>query len=186
MIPDKETLLKVLSYNPESGRLVWLPRSEEMFTSSKRMTAAAKAKMWNAKNAGQAALESTNGKHFAGRLFGQPALAHRVIWKMLTGSDADVIDHINGVGRDNRAANLRSVSFADNCKNRSRNKSSTNPYPGVKPYRDRWQATIRSNRKDYHLGIFAEASDAIAARKAAERVHGFHANHGRTAQEGRK
>lgn len=90
------------------------------------------------------------------------------------------------MGRDNRAANLRSVSFADNCKNRPRNKSSTNPYPGVKPYRDRWQATIRSNRKDYHLGIFAEASDAIAARKAAEKVHGFHANHGRTAQENRK
>ena len=182
MLPDREVLLKVFSYDPATGRLFWLPRSEEMFVATKARRASTMAKIWNAKHAGKAALESTNGEHFAGRLFGQPALAHRVIWKLLTGSDPVIIDHINGDGRDNRAKNLRSVSIAENCKNRPRNKASTNPYPGVKPYRDRWQATIRSNRKDYYLGIFPDANAAIEARKAAERDHGFHRNHGRNEQ----
>jgi hypothetical protein len=30
-----------------------------------------------------------------------------------------------------------------------------------------------------HLGYFKDKSEAIAARRAAEREHGFHENHGR-------
>lgn len=41
-------------------------------------------------------------------------MAHRVIWKMLTGEDPDTIDHINFDRLDNRICNLRDGTQAQN------------------------------------------------------------------------
>ena len=41
--------------------------------------------------------------------------------------------------------------------------------------------SIKVNRKDIYLGRFDKFEDAVAARKKAERKHGFHPNHGRAA-----
>lgn len=49
------------------------------------------------------------------RLLGQSWAEHRVIWKMVHGVDpVGVIDHINGIRDDNRIANLRDVTPAQN------------------------------------------------------------------------
>jgi hypothetical protein len=52
-------------------------------------------------------------------LNGETYAAHRLIWKLYTGSDpVGVIDHINGIRDDNRVENLRDVTAAVNLRNR--------------------------------------------------------------------
>jgi len=46
--------------------------------------------------------------------------------------------------------------------------------------RDRkWQAMIKVNNKQIHLGYFEGKTEAITARKIAEIKYGFHPNHGK-------
>ena len=97
---------------------------------------------------------------------------------LLTGAQPKgEIDHINGQRADNRAANLRDVDKAENQKNAARRSDNTSGVTGV--YWDktskRWRATLRSTT----VGGFERKEDAVAARLAAQRAHGFHENHGR-------
>lgn len=84
-------------------------------------------------------------------------------------TDAIGIDHRNGDGLDNRRANLRISTQAQNCANtriRSNNKSG---FKGVswKASRSAWCAQIRRNDKSYHLGLFADREEAARAYDAA-------------------
>lgn len=79
------------------------------------------------------------------------------------------IDHRNGDGLDNRRANLRITTQAQNCANtriRSNNKSG---FKGVswKKGSNAWVAQIRRNDKSYHLGLFADREEAARAYDAA-------------------
>tara|TARA_R100001132_G_C3270143_1_gene92340 strand:+ start:2046 stop:2186 length:141 start_codon:yes stop_codon:yes gene_type:complete len=42
-----------------------------------------------------------------------------------------------------------------------------------------WQARIKINGKLKHIGFYSDITDAVTARRRAEREHGFHENHGR-------
>lgn len=49
---------------------------------------------------------------------GRKYMAHRLVWKIVTGNDPEgIIDHINGIRDDNRIENLRDVSFTGNAAN---------------------------------------------------------------------
>lgn len=50
--------------------------------------------------------------HF--NLDGKFYYAHRVIWKLQTMQEPNIIDHINGIKWDNRIKNLRSVTSSQN------------------------------------------------------------------------
>lgn len=113
-----------------------------------------------------------NGRHYK---------AHRIAWLLIHGYWPEEIDHINGDGYDNRLSNLREVTHKENQRNQkllSNNKSGT---CGVfwKKQDSVWGAQIKINGRQKHLGYFKDKSDAILARKAADREHGFHENHGR-------
>ena len=43
---------------------------------------------------------------------------------------------------------------------------------------DRWVAFIWIKNKQINLGVFDTKAEAVAARKAAEKVEGYHENHG--------
>lgn len=118
--------------------------------------------------------------YLCGTLFGQKYRAHRIIWKLIYGTEPELIDHIDGVRTNNLLANLRSVTEPENQKNRRLSISSKSGVNGVhwcKASRA-WIAKITINRRAKALGRFHNIDDAIAARKAAERQHGFHENHG--------
>lgn len=108
-------------------------------------------------------------------------MAHRLAWLVITGEfPDDQIDHINGNGLDNRAVNLRAVTNAENAKNYRKPVTNTSGVVGV--YRRnagaKWQVLIGLNGKLKHIGIFDDFEKAVAVRKEAERIHGFHPNHG--------
>ena len=89
-----------------------------------------------------------------GMINSKPYKAHRVIWKMVYGSDPHYIDHINGDRTDNRISNLRSVTKAQNNRNkrlRSDNKSGVTGVHWYNP-RNKWRVDVRYNGKTKHIG----------------------------------
>lgn len=142
--------------------------------------AEANAARWNTKNAGQPAGSPIGAGYIEFGFGSHRMLAHRVIWKLMTGEDPQDVDHINGDPSDNRFANLRNVSHQDNGRNMKLSKASTSGCPGVywDKRRSLWCARIHLNYRNKFLGQFKSFDEAVAARRAAEVEFGFHKNHG--------
>ncbi|OHB78622.1 MAG: hypothetical protein A2Z25_16745 [Planctomycetes bacterium RBG_16_55_9] len=85
-----------------------------------------------------------------------------------------VIDHINGCGLDNRRANLRLATVAQNAWN-ARKRNPRSGYKGVWLAKDKglWRAAIVHHGKREHLGYFNDKRDAARAYdQAAKKYHG--------------
>jgi hypothetical protein len=85
-----------------------------------------------------------------------------------------VIDHINRNGLDNREANIRPATVAQNAWN-SRKRNPHSKYKGIWFAKDKqkFRACITANGKRHHLGYFAdEISAAKAYDEAAKKYHG--------------
>lgn len=81
-------------------------------------------------------------------------------------------DHINGDGLDNRRANLRMATQAENLRNRGLPANNTSGFKGVSFRRQRgrgWKSTIGLNGKRIHLGLFSTPEAAARAYDAAAR-----------------
>lgn len=97
---------------------------------------------------------------------------HRLAWlyvysELPTGD----IDHINGNPLDNRIANLREVTHAQNMQNmRKARIDSTSGLIGAMPHQGRWRADLRVSGKKHFLGTFDTAQQAHLAYVAAKRV----------------
>lgn len=181
-LPDRDTLLTLLSYDPETGRLTWLPRDKRLFHNG-YFTAEQSCASWNAKNAGNQAFTACNGHHSVGAVNRQLYLAHRIIWKMVYGTEPTVIDHINGNPTDNRISNLREVTQKENSRNSARPSNNSSGVTGVGWHKQvgKWRAYITVDGTQRSLGLFETKDEAIHARKSAEAQFDFHDNHGRAA-----
>ncbi len=107
--------------------------------------------------------------------------AHRIAWLFITGKMPEhQIDHINGDGTDNRACNLRSVTQVQNSWNARRHHDNTSGISGVSWHSQvsKWLVRIGDNNKRKYLGLYETLLDAAAARFNAERMLGYHPNHG--------
>ncbi len=97
---------------------------------------------------------------------------HREIMKTPKGMDTD---HINEDKLDNRRANLRICTHAENVRNQGKLSTNKTGYKGT--YWDsqtrKFVARIRSNNKLYRLGSFDNAKDAgMAYKNAVSKYHG--------------
>ena len=168
-LPDIEYLRQRLRYEPDTGKLFWRETPS-------RNTA------WNARYANREAFTSVDrhGYHQS-NLGGKVLRAHRVAWALHTGTwPAADVDHINHNRTDNRITNLREASRGENRKNASKPCNNTSGVCGVSwdIVYSKWQAYVTEGGVQRSLGRFVAFDDAVAARRAAEREFGFHANHG--------
>lgn len=149
-----DSIRDVLSYDPETGKFVWL------VAVGKRSVVGSEA-------------GSIMGGYVVIKYLGEPYLAHRLAWFLEKGSEPPTsIDHINGQKEDNRISNLREATFSQNMANTGIWRHNTSGYRGVSKQRrgGKWMSTIRFHRKRYHLGVFetAEAASAAYEAKAAQ------------------
>lgn len=99
-------------------------------------------------------------------------LEHRLVWWMLTGQDAPMLDHIDRNKINNRIGNLRPASMSQNLANTA-DRSSKLGIPGVRILKGRdsnkrpYQAYLSHQGKQDHLGYFATSDEAFEAHKKA-------------------
>ncbi len=103
---------------------------------------------------------------------GRKYRAHRLAWFYLHGEWPPIfIDHIDRDRNNNKASNLRCVTKAENCRNRS---AVSGKFVGTafQKQTGKWTAQIRSNGKNYHLGYFrCETAAHLAYLKAKPKFH---------------
>jgi hypothetical protein len=99
--------------------------------------------------------------------------AHHLAWLYVYGRlPAQELDHVNGVPSDNRIANLREVTRAQNVQNqRAAQKRSKSGFLGVShcPLTKRWRARICTNGVQRMIGRFNTPEEAHAAYVEAKR-----------------
>lgn len=170
-----EELRKLLRYEPETGRLFWLPRPVGMFK--------AKGETWNARFAGKEAFTAIQQDGYKiGKVFGRVLLAHRVIWALVTGEwPKNELDHRNRQGSDNRWANLREATRSENSRNTGVRSDSISGIKGVRWNKsaNKWVAEIKANGDRIYLGCFDTPEEAGASYDAAAKRH--HGDFARTA-----
>lgn len=154
-----DRLHELLSYDPETGIFLWKVPARGYRPGDKAGTAHCKG-------------------YLTIVVQGQSFLAHRLAWLYVHGRwPTDQIDHRNCSRDDNRIANLREATNAENHQNKLLQKNSTSGHPGISWHsRDcKWHSRIQVSGKRINLGSFARIEDAIAARaKAKAELHKFH------------
>lgn len=151
-----EYLRSILDYDPETGIFTW------------------KVSTSNSVKAGGITGCPNGLGYLRIKVLSRAYRAHRLAWLHHFGEwPKDQLDHINRNRSDNRIANLREVTNKQNHQNKSKPSNNTSGHPGVSWHRriSKWIAKITHNQKQIHLGYFSILEDAIAARKAAEKLY---------------
>lgn len=107
-LPSQEYLIECFYYDPDTGILVWKKRPIEHFYNHQSFC------RWNTMFSGKTAGHKSKdryGFYLSVRVNISTYKAHRLIWKIVTGTDpCGEIDHINGIKTDNRFINLRDAT----------------------------------------------------------------------------
>ena len=166
-LPPLEILNQLFRCESEIGLLFWKQNNILHPTPMKK---------FNDKEAGSKCSNGYKKVKFLGKYY----LVHRIVWKITYGKDPQYIDHINGIRDDNRISNLRSVGYSENNKNKKIGKNNKSGITGVSfdKQANKWKVSMGANKKKLHIGYFSNLSDAIIARKAAEKEYNFSTTHG--------
>ena len=161
----QELLQAYLTYFPSTGEFFWKRK-------------ATKATVIGSL-AGSVSGQLPDGGYVLIRLFGKAYAAHRLAWLATYGELPDKqIDHIDHDRTNNAIHNLREADIHINMKNKSMYQTNKSGYSGVEPHGNNWKARIGVNGTKVLLGVFTTYEEAVAARKAAEKLLSYHSNHG--------
>lgn len=151
-------LKSFLHYSPISGEFTWLTNTSHRV------------------KVGRIAGTSHTAGYVAITLNRKQYLAHRLAHLYMNGCmPIYEIDHVNSVRNDNRWANLRNATHAENIRNTRMFAHNTSGARGVYLRKDtgKWQAQIKVHGKNMALGSFKTIEQASNARNAkAKEIHG--------------
>lgn len=154
----QEYLKSVLEYDPETG----------VFKNRVQRKQSRK---------GAVAGSFTSKGYWRIKLLNKEWAAHRLAWLYMHGCwPAKDLDHKNRKPDDNRIANLREATTAENKQNVGVTAANTSGYIGVTWNKKacKWQASIRAHGKSVYLGLRDSAEAAHAEYLRAEaRLHSF-------------
>lgn len=160
-LPSQEELLHIWSYDPDTGRLHW------------------KVKPNPTVNIGDVAGTRCKSGRIKVIYQGVEYRAHRIIWKMIYGTEPPPeIDHQDVDPSNNGIQNLRPATRSQNATNtpvRSTNKLGVK---GVCVWQGKYMAQIMLHRKRTYLGSYDTIEEASQAYQAASKK--FHGEYGRT------
>ena len=165
---SQKRLKENLHYDPATGNFTWL-------VNKKRSCKGEIAGSYQYPMGKKYRRISVNGKVYS---------AHRLVFLYMTGDfPLNEVDHIDGDGCNNKWANLRVVTSAENWKNKKTYNNNTSGACGVTLHKGtgKWQAQIKTNGVNKFLGLHKSFETACTIRKGAEGWYGFHKNHGRDA-----
>lgn len=169
-----EQLHGILYHDPELGTFIWKPRDRNFFKTETDYY------RWNSRYAHTEALTSMNPEgYYRGKILGSYVKAHRIMWQMEYDEIPDIVDHIDGIRTNNMISNLRNVSTSVNNKNMKIPKTNSSGVVGVSFNKGKWRSRIYVNSSEIYLGSFDLIEDAIEERKKAEKLYGYHENHGK-------
>jgi hypothetical protein len=150
---DSIRLRELLQYDPETGKFIW---SVNMGTRIK---------------AGTPAGHICDYKYIT--IYRKRYSAHRLAWLYIYGEfPIGCIDHINGDTLDNRIANLRLATTAENSQNRYKaQKNNSHGSLGISYDKDKqlWRARIGLDGKRIYIGKFKTKEAAYEAYITAKR-----------------
>jgi hypothetical protein len=127
----QEIVRRLLWYEPETGKLFWLPRTEEFVLTKNNK--GREVRRWNARYANKEAFTGYNQNGYRiGLIFRKTYSAARIIWFYMTGEWPETIDHKNRIRDDNRWGNLRNASRAENMRNIGKRVDNSSGKAGVK------------------------------------------------------
>jgi hypothetical protein len=183
-LPSADYLNQRLRYDAETGKLFWKARAAEGFSAKTPARAKSLCDLWNARYADTEAFTYLSDGYLVGAVDGTNYKAHRVIWKMVNGTEPENIDHIDGNRSRNVLENMRAATLVENNRNRKRPVNNKSGVIGVYLWSHKgceyWTALVAPKRYSY----FKTFDEAVSARKAAEVEMGFHENHGREPSKG--
>ena len=136
MITDHQSLLDQLDYDPLTGIFTW------KISPSRRAKAGSVA-------------GGVSNNYWAIRVCGKLYYARILAWFYITGVwPTSKVDHRNSIKTDNRYDNLRLATSEQNAQNCRPHSDSLSGFKGVRPYRKRFAARIRTIGENIHLGAF--------------------------------
>jgi hypothetical protein len=155
-LPSQDKLRGLLRYDAQTGVLHWRVRRKGVNSS---MVAGVQ-----------------NRGYIVVRIDGELFLAHRIIWKLVTGDDpVDRIDHEDMNRSNNSWSNLREADNGKNMMNAGLRKDNSTGAKSVfwERHSQSWRVRIGCNGVQHDFGRFKEFDAAVhAMTEARERLHG--------------
>lgn len=157
-----EHIRSVLDYDPATGILTWRERTDLPLGRTRNA--------WNGRNAGKVAGCVAPSGYLVVRLHDRLYRAHRIAWFHYYGEWPDGwIDHANRDGTDNRIANLRVATRAQNNANSIGLRGSASGLKGAYRAGDRWESKLKVDGRPRYLGVFDTPEEAHEAYMEAAR-----------------
>lgn len=162
----QEELAERLTYNPETGYLIWIAKGN-----SKKVIVGSRA--------GSISPAGHRVIHLKGYLYAE----HTIIWRLHFGEwPSGYIDHQNHDEQDNRLVNLRDVPQEVNNRNQSKRSDNSTGHTGIWINRTnpkkKFMSEVHFKGKKVHSKAHYSLEEALASRNAAYKKYGFHPNHG--------